>query len=206
MRRAIVIAAGVTTFTLTDMVLHNRRKRHAFYDEQHNIYNARLTAAIETEKAGIPLAEDQVVILSRERARVAKEEQRKALGMWGRTKQALLGGLKSDMGPEYDRITVPSEAEVLDKIGLSSTGVLEATDGIAKVNKKGELEGLRPLGIVDQAIDNRRKSEAQRDAQPSENQGAAGSAIGGTVDRLAEEAVADAKQASKSWFGWGNGK
>lgn len=131
------------------MVLHNRRKRNAFYTEQHKIYSTRLIAAIETEKAGIPLAEDQLLILSREKKKIEAEEQKKALGYWGRAKRAVVGGLSMNMDGRQEQIIVPSEGEVLAKIGVSNVGVLEAIDGKAKMNQRGELQGVQPL--IDEA-------------------------------------------------------
>ena len=125
------------------MILHNRRKKNAFFDEQHKIYSTRLIAAIETQKAGIPLSQDQLLILSREKTKFDAEEERKQLGVWARTVRAVKGGMT--MGRRTDQIVVPSEAETLAKIGVSDVGVLEAVDGKANVNQKGEITGVKPL-------------------------------------------------------------
>ena len=83
------------------MIMHNRRKRTAFYAEQHALYTQRLVAAIETEKAGIPLTPDQVLVLNRERAKIQAEERKKEAS-WGRkVRNIFMGGMKKDMdGPE----------------------------------------------------------------------------------------------------------
>ena len=192
------------------MVLHNRRKRSAFFDQQHTIYNTRLIAAIETEKAGVPLADDQLVILGREKNKVQEEERRKALGWWGRTKGALFSGLAMDMGGKDERIPVPTEAEVLQRIGVSSVGVLEASEGKASLNRQGELEGVKPLTASEESQNTRNGPQLNSSAELNR----VGAVPHGTttamhVEKLAEQTAQDVKaQATgwKDWLGWGGSK
>ena len=202
----IVVAAGVTTFALTDMILHNRRKRRAFYDEQHLIYNTRLVAAIETEKAGIPLDPDQATVLGRERNRVQELDRRKALGTWGRAREGIKGAF-STTSVDDPRIPVPSEAEVLEKIGVSSVGVLEASQVKGNVLKKDDL-------LVGEALSPRDTIAGMRgdsaEGVDMEHSGRLPLSKGGILDQLADKAVQDAKGKVNSgslgkWFGWGGG-
>ena len=60
------------------MLTYNRKKRNAFYADQMRIRQELVMAAIENEKAGLPLTEEQQLMLNREKARFQAEELRKA--------------------------------------------------------------------------------------------------------------------------------
>ena len=124
-----VVVVAVAGLSLTDMILHNRRKRTAFYNEQHAIYARRLIEAIETEKSGLPLDEDQTVVLNRERARVQAEEAAKERTWAKRIKGVFIGDLKRDTeeGEEggEEALVVPSEGEILQKLGVHQMEILE---------------------------------------------------------------------------------
>ena len=134
-----VLAGGIAAFALTDMILHNRRKRAAFYAEQHALYASRLIAAVETERAGLPLTDDQTLVLNRERAKIAAEEERKRASWWGGVKGVFVGGLKSELdgAEEKGGVALLSEAEVLERVGVAPMEVLEAADG--KTNLDAEM-------------------------------------------------------------------
>lgn len=184
------------------MILHNRRKRSAFYAEQRSLYATRLLDAIETERSGLPLDEDQTLILNRERARVQAEEAKKERS-WGTSIKGLfVGGLKP--ADDVDIHVVPTEAEILEKIGVSQMKVLEAADGLregqlAGSQAGGESDGLRQgetrmegQGVLQAVEEKRREGERELEAR---------GVRGGPLDRVAEEAVE--KVAGKGgWFTW----
>lgn len=181
------------------MILHNRRKRAAFYTEQHTLYTSRLLAAIETEKAGIPLDEDQVIIMNRERAKVRAEEEKQNGGLWKGVKGVFVGGLKKDMNDDRKEKEnggalealggkVPSEGEVLERIGVSRVGLLETAEG-----KMGEGEG----GVL-KAVEEKRGKDWE---STFENK----SLGGGPLDRMAERAAEDVRGRA-GWTSWVTGK
>ena len=191
-----MVTVAIATFSLTDMILHNRRKRSAFYAEQHAIYAQRLMEAIESEKAGLPLDDDQTLVLNRERARVQAEMAAKERS-WRKTfKAALLGGLKTDdeeeqeAGKRAEAVAVPSEGEILQKIGMDQTAILERASqadkesGLqttASSNGSGE-EGTGNGSRILQAVAEKRR-EGERVTE------AAGVVRGGPLDQMAAEAV-----------------
>ncbi|KAL8658560.1 MAG: hypothetical protein Q9202_007527 [Teloschistes flavicans] len=72
-----VLCFAVGGFATVDMILYNRRQKRLFYAVQTSIYNETLMAAIEAEKAGRELTEDERGAINRERM-VLKAEQEKA--------------------------------------------------------------------------------------------------------------------------------
>lgn len=175
------------------MILHNRRKRSAFYAVQHSLYATRLLDAIETEKAGLPLDEDQILILNRERARVQAEEAKKERS-WGKSiKGFLVGGLKQDEEEKAPEV-VPSEAQVLELMGVDQTSILEAAEGKQPIDGNN-TERRDGSGILQAVQEKRRKSEKVMEARGAE---------GGPLDQVAQEAV-DKASSRKGWMNWGRG-
>lgn len=205
------------------MILHNRRKRTAFYNEQHALYSQRLIEAIETEKSGLPLDEDQTLILNRERARVQAEEAKKERTWRKRIRGVFVGGLKRDDDDdvvEEGRVAeggasaVPSEGDILQKIGVQQTTILERaaladkeggrveTAGLAGGRDEGRGDGS---GVLQAVRDKRKEGERAMEAA---------GVRGGPLDRTAEGAVRDVAgkmQAAEekvgsrggwSWWGW----
>ncbi len=191
----------MTAFAVTDMILHNRRKRAAFYKEQHAIYQARVVSAIEIEKAGLPLDEHQVLVLARERAKVQAEERKKEQGWLKGLTTMLTGGLKKDMEP----IVVPSESQMLQKLGVNSIGVLEASEGKAKVNKRGEIEGVEETDLVRAVRRKRQEMGLEERKEPAETAVDSEGRKLGMLDRIGERAMSDATGKSSppsEWLSW----
>lgn len=207
-----VVAAAITGFALTDMILHNRRKRSAFYAEQRAIYSQRLIEAIETEKSGMPLDEDQTLVINRERARVQAEEAAKERS-WGKSiKGMLMGGLKGDEeeGERGGKVAVPSEEEILKKLGVTQTSILERaaqadrdsgpkTTDLGHGSEEGRRDGT---GILRAVAEKRREGERAMEAA---------GVRGGSLDRMAEGAVQavggtihTAEEKAGSTGGWSN--
>lgn len=203
------------------MILHNRRKRTAFYTEQHALYSQRLIEAIETEKSGLPLDEDQTLILNRERARVQAEEAAKERTWGKRIKGVFIGDLKRDDEAEEggaaaaEKIVVPSEGEILQKLGVDQTTILERaaqaekesgleTAEVGNGREEGKGDGS---GILQAVAEKRRERERVMEAA---------GVRGGPLDRMAEGAVqavggkihaAEEKVGSRGgWSSWWGGK
>ncbi|KAF6231026.1 hypothetical protein HO173_010726 [Letharia columbiana] len=212
-----IVAAAITGFALTDMILHNRRKRSAFYAEQRAIYSQRLIEAIETEKSGMPLDEDQTLVINRERARVQAEEAAKERS-WGKSiRGMLMGGLKGDEeeGERGEKVAVPSEEEILKKLGVTQTSILERaaqadrdsgpkTTDVGHGSEEGRRDGT---GILQAVAEKRREGERAMEAA---------GVRGGPLDRMAEGPVqavggtidaAEEKAGSRGgWSNWWAGK
>ena len=134
------------------MLVHNRRKRNAFYTEQHALYARRVLEAVEAEKAGRPLDADNVLVLTRERARLDADEIARQRSWWNSIKGFLLRGLKSGDEGEGERegerrrpretgVAVPSEGEILQRLGVNDADVLERvtrTEREREEGRKGE--------------------------------------------------------------------
>lgn len=168
--------------------------------EQRSLYATRLLGAIETERAGLPLDDDQTLILNRERARVQAEERKKQRSWVKLITGILTGGLKAEEGVEV--AVVPTEAEILEKIGVTQANILESADGL----REGELslEGARPVEEVVVGDDELRLGESRIEGggvlQAVEEKRREGERAlegvgveGGMLDRVAEEAVQKAK-------------
>ena len=213
--------AGLGIFTFTDMIVHNRRKRSAFNAEQHRLYGKRLLEAIEAEKSGLLLDEDQTVIINRERAKVQAAEAAKARSWRARIKGAFLGGLKRDDDDDDDAagapVVVPSEGEILQRLGVDPMTILEGagqadrdpgprttTDSGSSSTEEGKRDGS---GILQAVAEKRRGGERAMEAT---------GVPGGPLDRMAEGAVqavggkihaAEEKVGSKGgWSSWWGGK
>ena len=178
---------------MTDMILHNRSKRAAFFAEQHALYATRVMEAIEAEKAGRELDDDQRLVLNRERVRVEAEEAKKERKWGRRVKGWLIGGLKGDE-EEKAEVAVPTEGEVLAMIGVRESDVLGRTRREREREEKGE-ERREGSGILEAVQEKRREVEASAEEREFR---------GGPLDHVAEEAVEKVKSKG-GWMSWGKG-
>ena len=188
------------------MILHNRRKRNAFYAEQHTIYQTRLVAAIETEKAGLPLDEDQTLIMARERAKVDAAERKHEKSFLSGLTGMFTGGLKKDM---EEPIVVPSESAMLERMGVSSVGVLEASDGKVRVNETGDVEGVEQTGLAKAVKQKREEMGLEERMGPAEIRSTAQERRGGMLDRIGEQTASGASSKGSSlggWLSWGTSR
>ena len=203
------------------MILHNRRKRAAFYAEQHKIYVHRLMEAIETEKAGLPLDEDQTTVLNRERVRVQSEEAAKQRTWRKSIRELLVGGLKTDEEQAAQRaetVVVPSEEEILQKIGIDSATILERATQTDKdsANKTADFDNSREEGRENGSRILQAVAEKRREGEKVTEAAGVG---GGPLDRMAEGGVqavegkvhaaeekVGSNSSSSSWTSWWSGK
>ncbi len=122
----------------------------------------------------------------------------------------LTGGLKAEEGVEV--AVVPTEAEILEKIGVTQANILESADGL----RKGELS-LEGAGQVEEVVggdDELRLGESRIEGggvlQAVEEKRREGERAleavgveGGMLDRVAEQAVEKAKgKGDWNWFSW----
>lgn len=173
----------------------------------------------------MPLDEDQTLILNRERARVQAEEAKKERTWRKRIKGVFVGGLKSgdddEEGEEQMRVRMGaghgmlSEGEVLQKLGVQQTTILERAALGDREEGRHEMKGLGSgrdegrgdgSGVLQAVREKRREGERAMEAA---------GVRGGPLDRMAEGAARDVGvkiQAAEekvgsssgwsSWWGW----
>ncbi|KAG8529934.1 uncharacterized protein KY384_005415 [Bacidia gigantensis] len=189
----------VGTFAIGDMLIHNRRKRTAFINEQHRIYSSRLLAAIETEKAGITLTPEQDLVLTRERANALAEQKKDQKRMRPKIRNFFMGGLKEEDRPgpapipteDRERIEklsegkIPTEAEVLELLGVGSFDTLAALQG----KRQADMDAGRKL-VVSESVGpiTEKLEETKREAEQEMNT-ERGSSVGGVFDQMADNLV-----------------
>lgn len=142
--------------------------------------------AIEAEKAGQELDDDQRLVMNRERVRVMAEESKKERGWGKRVKGWLVGGLKEE--EEGREMVVPSEGEVLGMVGVRESDVFERMRGEGEERRKGS-------GVLEAVREKRREVEKEVEVREVR---------GGPLDRVAEEAVEKVK-GKGGWMSWGKG-
>ena len=157
--------------------------------------------AIEAEKAGQELDDDQRLVLNRERVRVMAEEAKKERGWGKRVKGWLTGGLKEEEEARA-QLVVPSEGEVLRMVGVRESDVLERMKG-------GEEERRDGSGVLEAVKEKEREVEREVEERkvggdPWGRKGSPLGRSGGPLDRVAEEAVEKAK-GKGGWMSWGKG-
>lgn len=143
--------------------------------------------------------------MARERAKLLAEERKKEQGWWkwlgGKLDDFFIGELRITPDP----IIVPTEKEMLEKMGVDSVAVLVASEGKATLNARGEVEGVEETDLV-KAIRRKRVEMGLEEMGPAEITTAAKEREGGMLDRIAEKALSDASATttkSSGWLNWG---
>lgn len=172
------------------MIVYNRRKRKAYFIDQARERQNTLVAAITNEKAGLPLSEEQAIIMNQERMRFNNEEARlrRKRERWEylNVRRWLVSGLKSDE-EQVDQPVVESDVQ---------SATTETTGSRPQEFSEPEPEPAgREGGVLAAVEDARRTGEKQLEAE-----GVKSSAL----DRMAARAAELGK--GKSWWGWGSGK
>ena len=174
--QSTVVAGGVTLFSLGDMIVYNRRKRKAYYEEQNLLAYQRLQEAKEAAIKGIA-TEEQILVLNRARAADEAEEVRK-------NKKTVWKSLKSVFSSEgLRKDDVGSATAGGSTTSLQFTPNVETTS--ADPSKSTILEALE---------EKRREGE-----KTLEDRGVAG----GPLDKLAEQATSSdsSRGGWTTWFG-----
>ncbi|KAG8626257.1 hypothetical protein KVT40_005202 [Elsinoe batatas] len=93
----LTVVCGVfATFSIGDMLIHNRRKRKEWLQEQQE-KSAKLLEEARTAAARGIANDDQILLLNRERAAQEAEAERKAKkGIFSRAKEGVFGGLEKE--------------------------------------------------------------------------------------------------------------
>lgn len=174
-----VVTGMVATAGITDMLLHNRRRRNEWLAEKQ-AQSARDLREAQNALAQGSATEDQMLLINRERAAFeADEAKRNRPGMFKRATGWVFGGLEKEekkggtlgVGAAGPTTREPMLGETADR------GVLQAVEEkVAEDRRSGERvdEVLRPLG--------------------------------GPLDRQAEAATRSAERTGRSWTSWISGR
>ena len=178
-----VVAGVVATAGITDMLMHNRRRRNEWLAEKKAQSAAELLEARRAQSSGT-ITEDQMLLINRERVREAAEAEKKnEPGMFKRAGSFLFGGLEK-------------EEQKGGKLGAAAAKAEEATQPI-KEKILGQDEDPGFLKSVEQKIDSHRR-EGEKVVELAKP-------LGGPLDRQAQLA-ADAVTGKKSWTSWLTGR
>ncbi|KAL1585675.1 hypothetical protein WHR41_06072 [Cladosporium halotolerans] len=179
-----IVAGVVATAGITDMLMHNRRRRNEWLAEKRAQSAAELLEARRAQSVGT-VTEDQMLLINRERVREeAEAEKKNQPGMFKRAGSYLFGGLEK-------------EEQKGGKLGAAAAKAGEAVQPV-KEQLLGQNEDPGVLKSVEQKIEsNRRQGEhIEEMIKP----------LGGPLDRQAESAVQAATSSGKSWTSWLTGR
>lgn len=168
-----VVTGMVAAAGITDMLLHNRRRRNEWLAEKQAQSARDLKEAMDAATRG-QATEDQVLLINRERAaRAAEEDRRSRPGVWKRVSGWAFEGLER-------------EERRGGKFGAEMEGKTEEV--------LGETEDRGVLRAVGEKVEENRRSGKKVDEvlRP----------MGGPLDREAEAAAKSVEQSGKSWSSW----
>ncbi|KAF4552252.1 Hypothetical protein D9617_10g072330 [Elsinoe fawcettii] len=180
----LTVVCGVfATFSIGDMLMHNRRKRNEWLQEQQQ-KSAVLLEEARTAAARGTANDDQILLLNRERAAQEAEAERKAKkGIFRRAKETVFGGLEKE---EQQGGKIMAEVRATQQQRAAATS--------PEIQQSGFLEDINPS--IQAAV-----SKVKETVSPSTNAG-----IGGPLDRQAQASIDAISQQSKSWFSWVTGR
>ena len=156
---SLVLCWGLTLFALADMIVHNRRKKREYFANLAQERQKTLTAAIANEVAGLPLSEEQALIMNQERKRFSDEEERvrrrREWWQYLNVKRWLVSGLKRDdeqtdqevvegtVEPTGTETTATHSEEPSESDFTGHGGVLAAVEDARRAEEKQlEAEGV----------------------------------------------------------------
>ena len=179
-----VIAAMMAGAGITDMLLHNRRRKNEWLaqkraEEAKEVHDARM--ALEEGR----VTEDQLLLINRERAKFeAAEAKQNRPGVFRRTTNWLFSGLSSE-----------------ERKGGKLGGGVAAASGVPQSSSEeilGEREDKGVLRAVEERVEaNRRSGERVEDVLRP---------LGGPLDREAQRTANAVADTGKSWMSRITGK
>lgn len=174
---ATVLTAMVATAGISDMILHNRKRRNEWLAQKRAEESLEVERARKDMQAGAA-TEDQVLLVRRVAATAEAEEARKNRpGLIKRSTGWLFGGLSKEetKGGRLGAESLPRVEEVM-----------------------GEREDRGVLRAVEEKVEERRRTgeKVEEVLQP----------MGGPLDREAQRTVNAAVDAGKSWTSWLTGR
>lgn len=182
-----ILSGAVATAGITDMLMHNRRKRKEWL-QQKQIEGAR-ELAIATQAASQGVAtEDQILLINRERnARQAEIDKKNRPGMFKRASNWLFSDLSKEE-QKGGRLGAATAAAAT----TSTTGTIGQKTEFAA--EEARQEARHVLQAVEDKVDQHRR---QGEKVPEMLAPA-----GGPLDRQAQVAAHNAAETTKSWTSW----
>lgn len=181
------------------MITYNRKKRNAFYADQIRTQQELVMAAIEAEKAGLPMTEEQQLMLNREKARFQAEEERKRRpGFVGRLMKPVVGRLG---GGEGMMQAVEGKVEgFVEAVERKGGEVVDAVRHTEKEVERGLQETVRGnLGGGGQEAE---AAVLEGIEQARRGTGGSERAVGGSLDQRAENMAEAGKKKVEGWGSW----
>jgi hypothetical protein len=148
-----------------DMMIHNRRKRREYFAEQQALHTAQVYEAQQAARRGMASEEQQALLQKEEqilKMEEAKQAAKNAPGVFGRTKEWLISGLKKeedggafstseekvgyDGTVAEDEVIRSGESKILKAVQENNRDAKEA----AERSLKTEVEVQRRGGPLDQ--------------------------------------------------------
>lgn len=196
--------------------MYNRRQKRLFYAVQASLYQEALLSAIEAEKAGRELTEDERGAINRERLvlkaeQEAEDRKRRRWEMLGvgslgeGVKRFFVGGL--GMGDEEEG----GEREVVEAkmAAIGGGGAVAAGEGKTVIGKVEDVVSpsrvMQALQEQQQQRQQKSRPEAANPAQQVPAIAAAAATPGGDFDKLAENVADAAGEKAKGGGGGGGG-
>lgn len=179
-----VVAGAVATAGITDMLLHNRRRRNEWFAEQRAKSARELAEARQAQASGFA-TEDQMLLINRERAaEEAAEAKKNRPGVFKRTSDWLFSGLSK-------------EEQKGGRLGAAAAAA-NASNSAAELLTDEQVSGQRHdrsvLQVVEEKVDaNRRQGERVEEVVRP---------LGGPLDQQAALAADAIISTSKSWAFW----
>ena len=178
-----VLSGVVATAGITDMLLHNRRRRNEWLAEQQRKSAIDLAEARKAQAVGRE-TEDQRLLINRERvAEEAAEAKRNRPGVFKRASSYLFSGLSK-------------EEQKGGRLGGAVSSAASATQSV-KEEMLGEKEDRGVLQVIEDRVEPHRRQveKVEESLKP----------FGGPLDRQAQVTI-DAITGSRSWTSWLTGR
>nr|POF13152.1 hypothetical protein CFP56_10300 [Quercus suber] len=177
-----VVSGAVATAGITDMLIHNRRRRNEWLAEQKAKHAYQLGEARDAQARG-SASEDQILLLNRERAAdEAAEAKRNRPGVIKKTTNWLFGGFEKE----------ETKGGRLGAAAAATTG----GGGLALLPSSPSEEATPDMfHAIEERIDERRRRSEQTPQLK-----------GGPLDQRAQLLVNDAYSSSTGWIEWLKGK
>lgn len=180
-----VVSGAVATAGITDMLLHNRRRRNEWLAEQQ-AKTAREVAEARRAQAAGSATEDQMLLINRERAAdEAAEAKRNRPGVFKRATNWAFSGLSS-------------EEQKGGRLGAAAAAVSGTASQVLPEEVQGQQHDRSVLQAVEEKVDaHRRQGEKVEEiVRP----------LGGPLDRQAQLALDSVSGSSRSWVSWVTGR
>ena len=179
-----VVSGAVATAGITDMLLHNRRRRNEWFAEQRAKSAMELAEARRAEAVGTA-TEDQVLLINRERvAEEAAEAKKSRPGVIKRTTNWMFSGLSKEeqKGGKLGAVAAATAS-------TPAAAVAESSEPVS-----GQQHDRSTLQVIEDKIEaNRRQGERIEEVVRP---------LGGPLDRQANLAAEALSNAGQSWQDW----